>query len=97
MEMLVADLLMKNACRVVRIKKGQEIELDIRPFITTLSLDGKSLQLVLRLTSRGTASVEEVVRALFPPYEEVPTALWVERTGLYVENQGSRMTPMDVV
>ena len=97
MKTLVADLLMKNACRVRRIKKGQEIELDIRPFITTLSLDGKSLRLVLRLTSRGTARVEEVVRALFPPFEEVPTVLWVERTGLYVENQGSRMTPMDVV
>ena len=96
MNTLITEFMKKNACEVIRIKKGIETKLDIRPFVVDMSTVDGHIRMMLRLSSAGTARVEEVIHSLFPHYEEVPMLHRVERTGLFIESQGSMITPLDV-
>ena len=82
--------------KIIRKKKDQEKEIDIRIYVTEMFLKNGGLQLSLRLSPQGTARVEEVIQALFPHYVEVPSHLCVERTGLFIEKQGKCITPLEV-
>ena len=92
----ITEFLKKNSYRIMRDKKGQEKEVDIRPFVEELSMEDGSIVIVLRFTPQGTARVEEVIYGFLPHYEETPIKMRVERTGLYIERQGLRMTPLEV-
>lgn len=96
MAVLITEFMKKNSCRVIRIKKGIDTKLDIRPFVVDMSMADGHIRMMLRLSSTGTARVEEVIHSLFPHYEEVPILHRVERTGLFIESQGSLITPLDV-
>ncbi|MFH1942065.1 MAG: TIGR03960 family B12-binding radical SAM protein [bacterium] len=92
----IDELLKKNSFRVVRTKKGEEKEVDIRVFIVDVLLNDNRVELWLRLSPQGTARVEEVVRAIFPYPDEPPPSLRIERTGLYIERRGQRLNPLQV-
>jgi len=92
----ISAFMKRNSCRIIRTKKGQEKELDIRPFVEEVTMEDEGLHMSLRLTPQGTVKVEEVIRSILPHYEEVPSLIRVERTGLYIERRGIRLTPMEI-
>jgi len=92
---LVDDFLKKNSFRIIRQKKDKEKEVDIRPFVAELNMNGQTLLMGLQLTDKGTARVEEVLRAVLPSRVELPVVR-IERTGLFIVNKGIRKTPLDL-
>lgn len=92
----ITQFLRSNEHRVKRLKKGVEKEVDIRPFVSHIEFADNSLFMGLKLSNEGSARVEEVVQALYPIYQDPPKIILAERTGLFIESQGRRLTPMDV-
>ena len=86
----------KNSCRVLRQKQGQEKEIDIRVYVKEMFVNDGGVDLVLRLESHGTARVDEIMEVISSPYGDFSRGFHVERTGLYIEEQGKRLTPLEV-
>jgi radical SAM family uncharacterized protein/radical SAM-linked protein len=89
----IASFLSNNAFRVRRGEK----DVDIRLSVADLSVQGNGLVLSVRPGSSATAKVKEVLDPLFESFEEPPLTFRVERTGLFIEKQGQRLTPMEVL
>ncbi len=89
----IASFLSNNAFRVHRGEK----DVDIRLSVADLSVQGHGLVLSVRLGTPATAKVKEVLDPLFESFEEPPLTFRVERTGLFIERQGQRLTPMEVL
>ena len=87
----------KNAYRIKRMRKGIEKEVDIRMYVEDISVTNGEMELVLRFGPQGTARVEEVVDAVLPDYENPLEQVRIERTGLYIETQGVRRTPLEII
>ena len=94
-DMRIDEFLRRNSYRIVRRQKGREKEVDIRSYVEKMSLKDGGIDLLMRFDSRGTARVEEVIQAILPPYEDSTGVIRVERTGLFVEKQGQRLTPLE--
>lgn len=60
----IEGLLASEAAVVKRTRKDEVKQVDVRPFVKALRLDGGALQMLLRYTERGTAKPEEVLEAL---------------------------------
>jgi len=93
----IDEFLKKNSYQVIRTKREMEKKVDIRPYVAEADIDNEGIRFLIRLDQNGTAKVEEVIRAILPPYEELPEPTRVERTGLYIEKQGIRLTPLEVI
>jgi len=93
----IDEFLKKNSYQIVRTKRGMEKKVDIRPYVAEVRTDDEGIKLLIRLDQSGTAKVEEVMHAILPPYEELPEPIRIERTGLYIEKQGVRLTPLEVI
>ena len=90
------NFLERNVYRVLRKKKTDVKEIDIRPYVLELcSVDGL-LKLELRLTQDGTARVDEVLEALAAPYQDTLRINRAERVGLYIQKGKERWTPFDI-
>ena len=92
----IDKFLEKNSFKIIRKKQGKEKEIDIRLYVVQCSLNNEGINLLLRLTQKGTARVEEVLQAILSPYNNALKAKNVERTGLYIEKQNKRLTPMQI-
>jgi radical SAM-linked protein len=92
----IDEFLEKNSFKVIRKKQGKEKEVDIRLYVVECSLNNEGVDLFLRLTQKGTARVEEVLQAILSPYDNNFKVKNVERTGLYIEKQNKRLTPMQI-
>lgn len=88
--------LKKNSCRVTRWKQGKEKEVDVRQYVMEMSLKDGGIDLLMRIGPEGTAKVEEVIQVVVPHYEESPRVVSVERTGLYIEKQRQRTSPLEI-
>jgi radical SAM-linked protein len=95
MQERIDDFMRLNSYRVKRFKKGVEREVDIRLFVDRIECKRDSVEMLLRLTPRGTVRVQEVVDAIAPHYEDSVSGIRVVRTGLYIEERGDHMSPMD--
>ena len=84
-----------NSYVVVRKKQGREKEVDIRPYVSGMSVEDGSMLLDVRMGQEGTARVDEVADAVFSSAGEKPRTVWVERTGLFIEDKGRRLTPLE--
>ena len=93
----IDEFLKKNSYQLIRKKKGTEKKIDIRPYVVDIELNSEGIKFLLRLDQNGTAKVEEVMQALLPTQEKLPEPFKVERTGLYIEKQGVKLTPLDVI
>lgn len=96
MDAHIDAFLKKNSCRVTRWKKGREKEVDVRQYVVEISLKDGGMDLLMRIGPEGTAKVEEVVQVVVPHYEESTKVISVERTGLYIEKQRLRTTPLEI-
>ena len=92
----VGAFLAEDSYVVVRKKGEEEKEVDIRPYVLSLKEEDGGLDLVVRLGAEGTVRVDEVVEAVLPGGEKGVGGVQVERTGLYIEQQGVLTTPLDV-
>lgn len=95
LRMSIQEFLSRNSYRVTRVRKDQEKEVDIRPFVSQLSISDGVVGMELRLLPEGTARVDEVIGALQSPMRETMRIVSVERTGLYIEDKGRRRTPLE--
>ena len=79
-----------------KVKRGEK-DVDIRLLIIDIRCENGGLDLSLRIGSGGSARPDEVLDALLPRYEDPPEGVRIERTHLFVEKQGLKMNPMEIV
>ena len=97
----IADLLRAERLVVQRHRKGTSQEVNIRPAILDLrqikSGGNSSILLSIRIAGKATARISEVLQLLLDVrHKEIP-ALHVIRTGLFVERDGEKLSPMEVI
>lgn len=93
LESTIDDFLVQNTYWTIRREK----KIDIRPFVKTISIQNGGIDLHVRIGSEGTVKAEEVFQAVWPHYEVLPLQMTIERIGLFIEEKGKRLTPMEVV
>ena len=100
-ERVLGEFLRQANIFIVREKKKEKKEVDLKPLIRDLKLiyagSDPVLQMRLQTGSKGNARPEEVISALkaFAGFEEVPLT-WMHRQGLYVEAKDRLLTPFEV-
>jgi len=96
----VTDLMAASEVVIRRVSKGQEKEVNIRPGICHLVVsDAHHHHLHMSLTVGEPTSPRpiEVLEYLLKWSLEHILSLNITRTGLYIERDGRRMTPMELV
>jgi radical SAM-linked protein len=94
----IHDFLKLNSYKIKREKKGTEISVDIRPYVVSLSRNGKDLELLAKIgADGGSVKAEEVLQVLISKNEPVPEEIYFERSGLFIEGKKSRRTPLEVL
>jgi radical SAM-linked protein len=73
------ELLGMQSLTVERTKEGKETTIDLRPYLLDLRVQGDAIFMKLRVTPRGTARPEEILKAMGVP---LPQTLRVKRTAL---------------
>ena len=100
LEEAIADLMAASEVVIPRLSKGGEKEVDIRPGICDLVSsinDDQSLQMSLTLGEPSSPRPVEVLEQLLKwPLDRI-LPLHIRRTGLYIERDGRRLTPMELV
>lgn len=92
LERAIRNLLGKNEVRVRRQTKRGEREVDLRPGLYRLELEGdRLLTMLLACSSQLTVRPEEVVRALAPGISIIS----IRRTELYTRCDSALVTPLD--
>jgi radical SAM family uncharacterized protein/radical SAM-linked protein len=89
----IEAVLAKNSCRVRREKK----EVDIRLSIAELAASAEGVFMLIRIGTPESARAKEVLDSLFEAYEDPPKSYRIERTALFIERSGKRLTPMEVL
>jgi radical SAM-linked protein len=91
----LAEVLSDGAeLRVVRERKGQTEEVDVRPSLHRLSADpGGAIEMVLRVGGSGTARPDDVIRGLFGPQSVPPR---IVREELLALQDGCPRDPMSL-
>ena len=104
LEAEIAVFLGRSTCPVVRRTDEAERELDLRPLVSDLRLlpDGRGkgstqVDMWLAVGQRGTARTDEVLGAAFGLDRREVATVPVHRVGLFIERDGLRVTPLDVV
>ena len=70
--------------------------MDIRSYVEAISIND-GIDLVLRIGPDGTAKVDEVFNAISSGKIQYQPSIQIERTAQYIENNGQRLTPMDII
>lgn len=92
------DALMASQSHVVtRQRKHRVLQVDIRPYIMDLSLNGEAMNLVLAQTQAGSARPSEVLGVLIPEAQSEDLIIHIERSGQFVEENGQQMTPLELI
>jgi len=88
----IEQFLKSNSHKIVR--KGKPV--DIRLSIAEIQAQAGGIHMKIRTGSAGAARPEDVFKALFPAYQDLPSPVRIERTGQFIENQGRPLSPMDI-
>ncbi len=76
----IDSLLEEKELMVTRRRKGRQKQVNIRPSIRALSLNGQRLNMRLVVSEQGTTRPEEVLLHLGIDVSELDTPLWMERS-----------------
>jgi radical SAM family uncharacterized protein/radical SAM-linked protein len=88
----IRALVAREEIVVRRRKNGNEIEVDIRPFIHSIERDGQYLVISVRFLPEGSARLDEVLSCLdVSPLNEIKK----ERIALLAEKEGVFVDPLD--
>ncbi len=92
----INDFIAKTSFLIVRKRKKEEKKVDIRSYVDAISIND-GIDLVLRIGPEGTAKVDEVFNAISPSEIQYQPSIQIERTAQYIENDGQRLTPMEII
>ncbi|MBN2031549.1 TIGR03960 family B12-binding radical SAM protein [bacterium] len=96
MDSFIGKFMKKNA-HCVMVHRGKNVkELDIRDSVVEMSQNGKGIRLVVRFGLQGTPRLDEVMQAVFSDFGNLMMNRRVERTGLYIDKQGTWISPLDI-
>ena len=87
------EFIRSNSFKITRREKP----VDIRLHVVSATLSETRLELWIKIGPNGTARPEEVLDAIQPIHENKPDSPKIERTGLYIEQFGERLTPIELV
>ncbi len=94
----VQDFLKLNSCKIKRERKGNEVTVDIRPYVVSLSNNGKDIELLTKIgTDGGSVKADEVLQVLISGNESIPKEIYFERNGLFIEEKELKRTPLEVL
>jgi radical SAM-linked protein len=94
----VQDFLKLNSCKIKRERKGNEVTVDIRPYVVSLSNNGKDIELLTKIgTDGGSVKADEVLQVLIFGNESIPKEIYFERNGLFIEEKELKRTPLEVL
>ena len=97
--MRIDSLLAKDEIVITRIRNNNAVPLDIRPFISELSLNGGTtgpLVMCLRTGGEKAARPQEILEVLLEEGSEEIARLNILRVEQYIESRDIRRTPMGV-
>jgi len=89
----LVDLMRSNTFKITRREKA----VDVRLFVISAEILDNGMSLWVKTGPSGTVRPEEVLTAIRPAYEPFPDPIFIERTGLFIEQYGRRMTPIEAV
>ncbi|NQT26373.1 TIGR03960 family B12-binding radical SAM protein [candidate division KSB1 bacterium] len=92
-EVSIRSFLQKNTFKITRRDK----EVDIRLHVVSISLNSKSIEMVIRMGASGTARPDEVIRAIQPRHESLIEPRNIHRAGLFIHQHGKQKTPIELV
>jgi len=86
------DLLDRAEILVTRRRKGRLKEVNIRPFVMDLRLEGNAILMTFRVGPEGTARPEEILAALGVPPGQCHVLYHIERTQVLLASPHRRET-----
>jgi radical SAM family uncharacterized protein/radical SAM-linked protein len=86
-----------NSYLIIRKQKDREKEIDIRIYVKKILLSTETIELWLCFDKRGTARVDEVLRAVWPEEEYILEGFHIHRKELFIENHGKYLTPIEIL
>jgi len=89
--------LKKNEIVVERDRKGVIKQIDIRPFIDTITNDNKRLKIRTKTINGNTVRVTEILDSLFENGKHSSGNLSIHRKNQFVQNENSILTPMEIL
>lgn len=87
---VLQELLNREKIVVTRRRKGRLKEVDIRPFVIGLRLEGKAVIMHFRVGPQGTARAEEILEALGIPPDRCQVLFHIERTQVLLSSPHKR-------
>ncbi len=96
MGICMAKFMKKNSHRVMVCRKKNMKELDIRDSVVEMSQNSKGVNLVIRFGLQGTPRLDEILQAVFSDLGNLTLNRKVKRTGLYIDKQGTWISPLDI-
>lgn len=95
---VIAEFLQRPQIIMERIRDNGAQQMDIRPFIETIEVDGQSSQLLLSLNfvNGKTVRVQEVLNLMLGLTDEEIALSRIHRTNLLVQYGDLRLTPMEI-
>ncbi|NOX37840.1 MAG: TIGR03960 family B12-binding radical SAM protein [Calditrichaeota bacterium] len=93
----IDDWLAQPEVVVQRQVKEEIRSVDIRPFVTRMELSGDTLQLSIDVKDGRTAKVTEVLESLLAPHGMDYRQFVIQRTGQYIVDGETLLTPFDVI
>jgi radical SAM-linked protein len=104
LEAQIAAFRARSACPVLRTTDNGAREIDVRPLVNDLEVEPAKTEegtaqvdMWLAVGQRGTARPDDVLSAAFGLDRREAATVMVRRVGLFIERDGLRVTPMDVV
>ncbi|MBN2414400.1 TIGR03960 family B12-binding radical SAM protein [bacterium] len=93
----IHDFMHTNRHLAERTKKGHTVTVEIRQYVTELSLHGNRLSLTLATGPAGTARVHEILDAIFPDSDHEAAVTEITREAQLVRMHGEAVSPLDIV
>ena len=93
----VTEFLNKNEIVIERNRKGVKKQINIRPYIDTITNDQKRLKIRTKTINGSTVRVNEVLHSLFKNDEHSSKNLSIHRKNQFVQNENSILTPMEIL
>lgn len=95
---VIAQFLQRSQIVMERVRDNSTQQMDIRPFIDTIAVDGPSSQLRLSLNfvNGKTVRVQEVLNLMLGLTDEEIALSRIHRTNLFVQYGDLRLTPMEI-